>query len=400
MEKYDLVIIGGGPIGSTLALEVAIKGKRVLVIERKKNIGYPNHCSGMVSNEFLETFPLPGDLILNHIKGANVFSFDNKSITFRKKEDFAVVIDRIGFDGFLHEEASSKGAEYILGAVVTSYDSVENGFIIYAKGEEDFEIHTNLVAIATGASSSIKKMFGFSDEGFSIQTIQTEETFNPDDPEMVNIYMNNEIAHNWFAWVIPINKNRARIGFGTDIKGNLIEDFHKLKSSWKILNITELKLENPVLWHIPIGYIKETVKDNCLLVGDSARQIKPFSGGGLYTGLLSAKFASEVIVESIEKKDYSKEFLLKYEKKWKGTVGKEIKAELIMRDVYVNLSDSEKSKIIERFPQDTLNEITKKFGLIDTPWKAGFRILYNLKGMLFKYFVRKLSMLFRVSRKP
>lgn len=400
MEKYDLVIIGGGPIGSTLAREVAVKGKRVLVIERKKNIGYPNHCSGMVSDEFLETFPLPGNLILNHIKGANVFSFDNKSITFRKKEDFAVVIDRIGFDGFLYEEASSKGAEYILGGVVTSYDRVENGFIIHAKGEEDFEIHTHLVAIATGASSSIKRMFDFSDQGFSIQTIQTEETFNLDDPEMVNIYMNNEIAHNWFAWVIPVNKNRARIGFGTDIKGNLIEDFHKLKSSWKILNITELKLENPVLWHIPIGYIRETVKDNCILVGDSARQIKPFSGGGLYTGLLSAKFASEVIVESIEKKDYSKEFLLKYEKKWKETVGKEIKAELIIRDVYVNLSDSEKSKIIERFPQDTLNEITKKFGLIDTPWKAGFRILYNLKGMLFKYFVRKLSMLFRVSRKP
>lgn len=400
MEKYDLVVIGGGPIGSTLALEVAIKGKRVLVIEKKKNVGYPNHCSGMVSNEFLDTFPLPGNLILNHIKGANVFSFDNKSITFRKKENFAVVIDRIGFDGFLHEEASLKGAEYILGAVVTSFNSVKNGFIIHVKGEEDFEIQTNLVAIATGASSSIKRMFGFSDEGFNIQTIQTEETFKPDDPEMVNIYMNNEIAHNWFAWVIPINKNRARIGFGTDIKGNLIEDFHKLKSSWKILNITELKLENPVLWRIPIGYIKETVKDNCLLVGDSARQIKPFSGGGLYTGLLSAKFASEVIVESIEKKDYSKEFLLKYEKKWKGTVGKEIKAELIMRDVYVNLSDSEKSKIIERFPQDTLNKITKNFGLIDTPWRAGFRILYNLKGMLFKYFVRKLSMLFRVSRKP
>ena len=53
MEKYDVVVIGGGPAGSTVAKELTEQGKRVLVLEKRKEIGFPNHCSGLVSKEFI-----------------------------------------------------------------------------------------------------------------------------------------------------------------------------------------------------------------------------------------------------------------------------------------------------------------------------------------------------------
>ena len=46
-EDFDLVVIGGGPAGSTLASFVAIKGHRVLLLERERGsdahagVGFP-----------------------------------------------------------------------------------------------------------------------------------------------------------------------------------------------------------------------------------------------------------------------------------------------------------------------------------------------------------------------
>lgn len=399
MKEYDLVVIGGGPIGSTLAKEVSIKGKSVLIVDRKKNIGYPNHCSGLVSKEFLKVFPIEEELILNHIKGAKVYSYDNNSIHFKSSRDFAVVIDRVNFDIALFNEAISSGADFILGSSIKSFRRESNILVLNLDGEIKDIISAKIVALATGAGSSLKKLFGFSDSVKRIITFQTEEKFEVEDTEITYIYMNNKIARNWFAWVIPLGNGYARIGFGDDMPGqDISHKFSALKEEWELLKRSNLQISKPSVWSIPIGLSKETAIDNCIIVGDAATQNKPFSGGGLYTGMLSAKIASSIICNSIDSNDFSKKTLDKYHESWQRTVGKEIRLEMILREIYENLNDNDRSLIVQNFNIKKLNKIVSKYGIIDLPWKAGFRIAFMGKGILTKYLKNKIQKLFRTSK--
>jgi len=393
MKFYDVVVIGGGPIGSTVANELAKKGASVLVIERKSEIGYPNHCSGMVSAEFTRLVDFPEALIMNNIKGAKVFSKDGNSFSFKRDRSFAIVIDRVNFDKYLYENAVQNRASFLFKANVSSFERIGNTINLYVDLlNERIAVSSKMVVIATGATSAIKRMFGFDDKGSEIFTIQSETTFESSDPGIVSILMDNEIAHNWFSWIIPVSKTRARIGLGTDRKENLKELLLHLTQSFMPLKGRDISFESPVVWRIPTGLIKESVKDNVLLVGDSARQVKPFSGGGLYTGMLSAHFAATAILESLRSHAYSKEALALYEKRWKSSVGREIQRELFMRDVYTTLTDSDKDMIISNINRTYLERIVNNVGLIDEPWKAGFRIILSSR-IPYYYLKRKLSLL-------
>lgn len=391
MKNYDVVVIGGGPIGSSVAERIASNGASVLVIERKDAVGYPNHCSGMVSKEFTNLVAVPNELILNHIKGAEVFSAHGNSFSFKRDMDFAIVIDRVKYDKYLYELAIARGANYIFKTQLKGYQRCIDRIELLLDSDNIPSISTKIVVVAAGATSSAKRMFGFVDEGRDIQTIQLESTFTSYDPDIVYVYMDNSISNNWFSWVIPIGRNRARIGFGTDKPGNLPVLFEELTSKWKILKGKELKKENPVVWHIPTGLVRESVKDNVMLVGDSARQVKPFSGGGLYTGILSSYFAADAAVEALKLNNYSKEQLMRYEYSWRRTVGKEIKREFLIRDVYKTLTDEDKDNIIKKLNGSHIKEIINTQGFIDEPWRAGLRIITSA-GIPLLYLKRKLFM--------
>ena len=50
MEKYDVSIIGGGPIGASVAEKIASKGYDVSIFEKKTEVGIPVNCAGLVSS--------------------------------------------------------------------------------------------------------------------------------------------------------------------------------------------------------------------------------------------------------------------------------------------------------------------------------------------------------------
>ena len=77
---YDVTIIGAGPIGSSLAYELAQEGLKVSLIDKKKLVGLPLQCAGIVNKRISELIDLPDDLILNEAKGAFLHS-KNHSLT-------------------------------------------------------------------------------------------------------------------------------------------------------------------------------------------------------------------------------------------------------------------------------------------------------------------------------
>lgn len=70
--KYDVLIIGGGPVGNYLASLLA-RDFNVAVVERKTSFG-GKACTGIIGAENYERLGLPEKAVLNQLRGAVFYS--------------------------------------------------------------------------------------------------------------------------------------------------------------------------------------------------------------------------------------------------------------------------------------------------------------------------------------
>ena len=109
---YDVCVIGAGPVGSTIAYYLSLKGLSVALLDKKTKIGYPLQCAGILSNHIEGINELPEDVILISVIGAFLHT-QNHTLAVGKDEVAAYVIDRVEYDQFLLNRALDNGVELI-----------------------------------------------------------------------------------------------------------------------------------------------------------------------------------------------------------------------------------------------------------------------------------------------
>ncbi len=160
----------------------------------------------------------------------------------------------------------------------------------------------------------------------------------------------------------------------------LFSKFLKNKNSKQFFeNIKIIKYIGGV---IPLGFLKKTYTSNVLVVGDAAAQVKPTSGGGIYTGLVSASHCAKVALESLQKKNFSSQFLKKYHKLWYTDIGMELFLGMRFRKIFKNLKDNQMDKYIKKFQNPKIIEIISKYGDIDYPSKLVTPLLKKTPTLL------------------
>jgi len=133
---------------------------------------------------------------------------------------------------------------------------------------------------------------------------------------------------------------------------------------------------------IPLGLLKKTYASNVLVVGDAAAQVKPTSGGGIYTGLLSASHCASVAIEALQENNFSSLFLKKYQKLFYSDIGMELFFGMKFRRIYKNLSDNQMDKYIKKFQNPKITEIISKYGDIDYPSKLVKPLLKKIPTLI------------------
>ena len=146
--------------------------------------------------------------------------------------------------------------------------------------------------------------------------------------------------------------------------------------------LKDAKITQNIGGSIPLGALKKTYSSNVLLVGDSAAQVKPTSGGGIYTGLLCATHCSSVAIESLNENDFSSNFLKKYHKLWMADIGRELNLGMKFRNISKNLIDNQMDKYIEKFQNSEITEIITKYGDIDYPSKLVKPLLKKVPSLI------------------
>ena len=319
---YDVTVIGAGPVGSTIAFYLAQKDLSVCLIDKKRQIGYPLQCAGILSHHIFELNELPESLILNKVKGAFLHT-DNHTLNVQKDYEVAYIIDRIAYDEYLFNRAIENGAEFITQKAI-DYD-LDDGTVHLQNGEV---IKSKVIVGCEGYNSGLSNHMGNEQSNFNASQLLVEiskENINKfrksskNSEDYVDTYLREDILPG-FLWIIPIKNDCYRIGLFSN-------DCHKKQS--EILNDFlnenfEYEIIEKYKGFIPIFDEKnKLVKARGVLIGDSAAQVKPTSGGGLLIAFDACKIACEYISKAIIEDDikylngYQEKFLEKYLKEFK-----------------------------------------------------------------------------------
>jgi flavin-dependent dehydrogenase len=246
--------------------------------------------------------------------------------------------------------------------------------MIELKTSQKHDTKCKLVIGADGPHSMIRDRFVSSEPAEFLRGIGAEVSNIDIDPNFVQIFVGSNVAPGFFAWIIPTNKNgtEARIGLCISQRNNrspkyYFTNFLKHKPSAEILK--NVKINKHTGGIIPLGPLKKTFASNVLIAGDAASQVKPTSGGGIYTGLLCGKHCSSVAIEALKKNDFSQRTLKKYHKLWTADLGRELFLGMKFRNIYKNLSDKQLDKYVDKFQDPKIIETITKHGDIDFPSK-------------------------------
>jgi len=365
MPEYDVVVVGAGPAGSMTAKWAAKGGARVLIIEKRQEIGSPVRCGEGISRSWLDSVGIKLDAksVAREVKGAKIVAPNGSSFYLSEKmagNEVGIVLERVFFDKLLARDAVKAGADLMLKTsavkLLKTGDKV-TGVTIKSWGETK-DIKCGCVVGADGYESQVGRWAGINtnlaprDITSCFQYRLTNINHEADYCEFVL----GSKAPGGYIWIFPKNEDTANVGIGMQLtKLKDPADVKKYLDKY-IQNDPRLKKGRPlelVSGAVSIcAPIDKAIGSGILLVGDAARQIDPITGGGISNSCKAAKVAGEVLARATREKDFSERSLQRYEKGWRDLIENHLYRNWMAKEKLVTLTDDTFNKVIA-----TLNEV-------------------------------------------
>ena len=328
--RYDVVVIGAGPIGSYTAYQLADKGFKVCLIDEKEKIGEGILCAGVIGKAAFKRYDLPGDSIVARIDSVSFFSPFGQRLEYDPKDVFAYVVDRDVFDHKLFLQAKRCGVDISLKQRVVD---ITGASYFYSVKTDSTEFSTKAVVIATGIDYQLQGKVGLGNPPYYLYGSQIELPV-PAVRDRIEIHIGKDFAPGSFGWVIPYKEKTSKIGVLLAQKGKTwLRKFIEQRLG------ESAKFETKDIGIKPIAYgtIEKSTNGCILAVGEAAGQVKTTTGGGIFYGLLCSEIAVEKLTRTL-RDGYS---LSDYEITWRSALVSELDIGMNLRSIASKLTDQD-----------------------------------------------------------
>ncbi|HEX5808178.1 MAG TPA: NAD(P)/FAD-dependent oxidoreductase [Anaerolineales bacterium] len=345
---YDVIIIGGGPAGSTMGSYLSKAGIKNLILEGhnqpRPHVGESLVLSTMrVFSELglIDTMDQAG---FPKKYGAAWRDFNGKEQALHFSEfrqegidrDHTYHVDRSKFDLLLLKHAESLGSEVHQGVQVKRVNFVDDravGVRVKFAGQE-IDIPSRIVVDASGRQTLLGRQLGLkqNDKIFNQYAVHgwfenVERGEDPKTADYIHIYF-LPVKRGW-AWQIPITDAITSVGVVAErevfqqFKSESERYFSTYVQSNKGLacamanavRVNDFKTEGDY------SYILDKFCGNgFLMVGDAARFVDPIFSSGVSVAMHSARFGAQTIQAALESGDLSEEAFKPYERTLRGGV--------------------------------------------------------------------------------
>jgi geranylgeranyl reductase family protein len=354
VERFDAIVVGAGPAGSTAALRLARAGARVLLLDRER---FPRDkpCGGGLTYRAVRQLPVPVDAVVEDTVRLFELGFRyGKRFERRSEEPLILMTQRRRLDAYLAEQAAAAGAEFRDGVRATALELNEKGATVRFDGAAaaapvviGADGVNGLSARSLGLGSG--RRHGVALEG-NVSHVHTREDFRG------RAVVELGTVPGGYAWVFP-KGDHVNVGVGGwETEGPRLREH--LDRACSEYGLSAERLESLRGYRLPMRSAGDRARrGRALLVGDAAGLVDPLSGDGIYEALVSARLAAESALELLEGRGGEG-----YEPRLEAALGR-------------TLAASWKAKLaLERFPRLV-------FGLARLPIVWGFTAAF-LRGDL------------------
>ncbi len=353
-ESYDIVVIGAGPAGSVTARYAAENGASVLMLERDREPGIPVRCAEGVSHAGIEHFiEIDEKWIATTIDGAILHAPNGENVEMRNNGK-GYVLERRIFDRALCDLASEKGATLLCKADATELlkdkENKING-VRFKHLNSYYDVNCKIVIGADGVESQVGKWAGINTTlqlGDLDTCVQYTVNNIKIDAEMCQFYFGEEVSPGGYLWIFPKSDKTANIGIG--VSGDMTRPARGPKFFLdRFINkvFPQASINYMVYGGVPTLAGKNFITDQCMLVGDAARQVNPITGGGIVQAMIAGRLCGETSAKAIKSNNCSKKFLNEYEKRWDDLLGPNQRFMYAIKNHFMKMNDEKFNNIVK-----------------------------------------------------
>lgn len=339
--RYDVIIAGAGPAGSSAAAILGQAGKKVLLVD-KKNFPRDKTCGDgltfkcLPALERLNLLERFWESTQVFARGYSLYFSDNSEITARQPgrngEAIVFVLPRYRFDEMLFRKAISYPSVHpFTGGKVRRLLMKGRRVHGIELDDEDkkAEIWAPLLIDATGANSGLAVQAGAGNRNPKSCALALRGYFENVDhlTDAVEFYFDKNLLPGYY-WIFPTSPTAANIGCGTF--QHILQEQHidlrqKLRHFFTNHPVASQKLKHARLkgdlkgGKIPLAldYRTTRVRPGFIMTGDAAAFTDPITAEGISYALHSGIIAGETAIEALDQNDFSEQSLKKFDTEWK-----------------------------------------------------------------------------------
>jgi 2-octaprenylphenol hydroxylase len=339
-SSYDIIIVGGGMVGLTLASVLAEQTALSIAVLEAKNQTFtfsPQHYSHRVSAITLSSQRIFEFLqIWRNIQKKRVSPFTqidvwdaqtSGEIQFRSQDIAESLLGYIIENNIIQEVLEEKikqfaQVEYISPVTLKAFSQTENGVQLVL--DDDRLLQAKLAVAADGANSWLRSKAGIQVERYDYEQeaiVATVTTERAHEQIARQVFLETgPLAHlplamdhlSSIVWSLPSKQAKELLALDENHFGQKLGQAF----SHRLGNILEVKERYlfPLYKQKAHAYVSSRV----VLVGDAAHTIHPLAGQGVNMGLLDAASLAQVIVDAIkERRDIANHAVLRRYERWR-----------------------------------------------------------------------------------
>lgn len=370
MNKFDVVIVGGGPAGGHCARLLAKAGHKILLVERFLDFERNNFSSAGSVLEILQRFDLPDTVVGSFWHKLAIVTY-NQSAIWQAEQPQGVVLDFSKLRQFLADEVIAANSTVWMGHRYVGYAEEVDYLQVSLKNKADNQlvtVSTQILVDATGPARAI--LYPKQDSRTDLMTAIGIEYLIEIDPttyqryaDTLTFFMGDKWMPGGYAWVFPMQNNLLKIGVGSfKSTKKQTKNLKPLKEYVQFLIDNHVKPSSYNLHDIHGGTLrysfglKDTYARNRIIaIGDSVSTVNFLGGEGIRHAMLNAEVASRYIDEFLQGSrtdfsGYQTEMHRIFFAAWE-------KSEKLAMKIYLADTDKSIDRMVRHFKQMKLEEI-------------------------------------------
>jgi len=290
MARWDVLVVGAGPAGSTAARELASAGARVLVTDRAV---FPRYkaCGGGIAVRTERLLPFPIEQVVEAAVSIVQLRHGARQVVSKDGgRPFARMVMRDRFDALLMEKALEAGAEFRPGTTVRAIDEEVRGVRVVADG---FEAEAAFVIGADGANSAVARSAGLAQGMYECAAWEIEARVPARTSQSLRESCVLGLGYRpWgYAWAFPKD---ARLSIGVVLPQGRTRDLRLATQQFiGSLGLPGMEIERAQGHKVRSRRGGERIAtDRVVLAGDAAGLADEFTQEGIFYAVRSGQLAA------------------------------------------------------------------------------------------------------------